>query len=233
MSPAADTGIRFEDRQIVSSPWRSRRLRANSCARPQVLWEQFLKLNCCRPAARTRRLNLEEIIMRYGTVLLLGVVFTGALAASAAAQDRGAFSVGVTSGPVNFDLSGTGTTLGTAVRAEGILSDRYSIELGSLFASPAEQSGTSTLIAPDALLRINWRVGRFSPFVGGGGGFVMRRNSLGTDWQPSVVGAGGLGFRLTDEMTAHGEMRLRGIGTNFSGSTAEWLFGLVWTPSRS
>jgi hypothetical protein len=171
--------------------------------------------------------------MRSGKVLFLGILFTGALAASAAAQDRGAFTVGVTSGPVNFDLSGVGTTLGSAVRAEGILSDRFSIELGSLFARPAEDTGTSTLIAPDALLRITWRAGRFSPFVGGGGGFVMRRNSFRTDWQPSVVGAGGLGFRLTDEMTAQGEMRLRGIGTNFSGTTAEWLFGLVWTPSRS
>jgi hypothetical protein len=176
---------------------------------------------------------LEEMIMRYGTVLLLGVVFSVSVAASAAAQERGAFTVGVTSGPVNFDLSGTGTTLGSAVRAERTLSDRYSIEFGSLFARPAEDSGISTLVAPDALLRINWRAGRFSPFVGGGGGFVMRRNSFRTDWQPSVVGAGGLGFRLTDEMTAQGEMRLRGIGTNFSGTTAEWMFGLVWTPSRS
>jgi hypothetical protein len=171
--------------------------------------------------------------MRVLRVALLVFTIACLFVTPAAAQESRGFTLGVASGPVNFDLSGVGTTIGTAVRADRVLSDRFAIEVGTLFARPAEQSETSTLVAPEALLRISWHAGRFSPYVTGGGGFVARRNSLRTDWEPSVVGGGGLRYRLTGDMSAQGEMRLRGIGTNFSGSTAEWLFGLVWTPSRS
>ena len=60
---------------------------------------------------------------------------------------------------------------------------------------------------------------------------VMRRAISQTEWEPSGVAATGLQFRLNDQASLQGEMRLRGIGSTFAGATAEWTFGLAWRPT--
>lgn len=169
--------------------------------------------------------------MRIVFLLTLSVSMISAAATNALAQES-PWRVSLAGGVVDYDLSGTGQTVGTAVRGERVLTDRLSLEVGSLLARPAEQSGTSTLLAPEALLRYVFMDGRFSPYVGGGGGFVMRHNELRTAWDPSTVGAAGVRLRLTDETSVQGEMRLRGIGASWAGTNAEWTAGLVWQPFR-
>jgi hypothetical protein len=44
----------------------------------------------------------------------------------------------------------------------------------------------------------------------------------------TAVRGGGMKFHLDDRVYVIGEMRLRGIAENFSGSTAEWLGGIGW-----
>ena len=167
--------------------------------------------------------RIAVIVATLITVLTFGGV--------ASAQERDRWNVGLAGGVVNFDLSGTGNTIGTAIRAERALSPLFGLEVGALLARPDEQSGTSTLIAPEALLRAIWTKGRFSPTVGAGGGFVMRRGPARTRWEPSAAAAAGLRVRLTEQVSAQGEMRLRGIGEHFVGTTAEWTFGFIWRPA--
>jgi hypothetical protein len=48
----------------------------------------------------------------------------------------------------------------------------------------------------------------------------------------SLSAAGGWRFDLTDRVALLGEMRVRTIGSNVSGSTAEWLGGVSWRLGR-
>ena len=160
--------------------------------------------------------------------LSLSIVYASANTASA---QEGPWRIALASGVVDYDLSGTGKTIGTAVRGERSFTDRWSLEIGSLFARPNEDFATTTLLAPEALVRYTFTDGRFAPYVGGGGGVVMRRTDSRTNWDPSMTGAGGVRFRLSHETSIQGELRLRGIGRNWSGSNAEWTAGLVWRPS--
>jgi hypothetical protein len=168
--------------------------------------------------------------MRTVSLVALSLSILGASLGIASAQD-GPWRVSLASGLVDYDLSGTGKTIGTAVRGERWLTDRLSVEFGSLLARPTEDFATTTLLAPEALVRYAFTDGRFAPYVGGGGGFVMRHTDRDTAWDPSMTGAAGLRVRLTDETSIQGEMRLRGIGRTWAGSSAEWTAGLVWRPS--
>jgi hypothetical protein len=138
--------------------------------------------------------------------------------------------ISLSSGIVDYDLSDVGKTVGTAVRAERTITRHLSVEVGSLLARPREAFLTTTLLAPEALVRYTFGDSRIAPYLAGGGGFVMRRYLSQTDWEPSVAAAGGVRFRLTDETSIQGEMRLRGIGKTWAGSNAEWTAGLVWRP---
>lgn len=168
--------------------------------------------------------------MRSVSLVALSLSIMCASAGTASAQE-GPWRISLASGVVDYDLSGTGKTIGTAVRGERSLTDRLSVEFGSLLARPTEDFATTTLLAPEALVRYTFTDGRLAPYVGGGGGFVMRHTGGETVFDPSTTGAAGVRFRLTEETSLQGEMRLRGIGRRWAGSNAEWTAGLVWRPS--
>ena len=168
--------------------------------------------------------------MRRVSRLLVSLSLFCTFASGASAQER-PWAVSVSSGVVDFDLSGTGKTIGTSVRGERTFTDRLSLEVGSLLARPTEDFATTTLLAPEALVRYTFTDRRFAPYAAGGGGFVMRHVDGQTAWDPSMAGAAGLRVRLSDETSVQGEMRLRGIGRTWSGTNAEWTAGLVWRPS--
>jgi hypothetical protein len=132
--------------------------------------------------------------------------------ATVASAQESLWRLSISSGLVDYDLSGTGKTVGTAIRGERAFTDRLSLEIGSLLARPSEDFATTTLLAPEALVRYTLIEGRFAPYVGGGGGFVMRHTQRQTVWDPSMTGAAGVRIRLSDETSVQGEMRLRGIG---------------------
>ena len=169
--------------------------------------------------------------MRRVSLLLASRSMLCVFPSTASAQER-PWALTVSSGVVDYDLSGTGQTIGTSVRGERFFTDRLSLEVGSLLAQPTEDFATTTLLAPEALVRYTFADGRLAPYVAGGGGFVMRHVEGQTAWDPSMAGAAGLRVRLSDETSIQGEMRLRGIGRTWSGTNAEWTAGLVWRPSR-
>ena len=135
----------------------------------------------------------------------------------------------VVTGLMEFDLSGTGTTIPVSIRATMPLAARLSLEVGATMAAPQQQVGTTTFAAPEAHLRYAWTLKSVEPFVVGGGGFSMTRAGLGdARWEPTLSGGGGLKVHLDDRLYVVGEMRLRAISENFSASTAEWLGGIGW-----
>ena len=146
-----------------------------------------------------------------------------ASAQEAAARNTITASVGA----LNFDLSGTGTTVGVAVRGTRALTPHLALETGILFARPDLQGGErATLFAPEAHLQYHWRFGRIAPYAGGGIGFghQSRGGSSVTDLALST--AGGARAYVTDRLAVLGEFRLRGLERDFAGSTAEVMGGL-------
>ena len=131
---------------------------------------------------------------------------------------------------IEFDLTGVGTAPGMTIRASRALTSHIAVE-GSLPTSwLSEDFGKSRLFAPEAHLQYHWQIGSFRPYVGGGGGIAWRdRGLFGTsDVNMTLSVAGGTRYDLTERLAVVGELRLRGIERNFSGSTADFMSGISW-----
>lgn len=143
--------------------------------------------------------------------------------------DRLVDGIEIVTGLMEFDLSGTGTTIPVSIRATMPMTRRLALELGATMAAPQQQFGSSTFVAPEAHVRYSWTLGAVEPFIVGGGGLSVIRAGLGdARWEPTLSGGGGIKVHLDDRIYVIGEMRLRGIAENFSASTAEWLGGIGW-----
>ncbi len=81
-------------------------------------------------------------------LLLLSCALILAGSRAALAQER-SWDFGVSGAYVDFDLSGTGSTAGVAARATRYITPSLAVEMRGLFARPRQQSGPSTLFAPD------------------------------------------------------------------------------------
>jgi opacity protein-like surface antigen len=106
------------------------------------------------------------------------------------------------------------------------------VEGGALFERPEQRFGRTTYVIPEAQIQYRWRLGRVSPFVGGGVGAALDfRNDIfgGTQADLALSTGGGLRAKLTETLGVGGEFRLRGLGRDFSGSAAEIRGGLFWT----
>ena len=162
------------------------------------------------------------------TVLLLLLVLGGAGASTAEAQESGWSDLTISAARIDYDLSGTGNAPGLAVRATRDLTRNVRLEVGGLYAKPAQQFGRSTLFMPEAQLQYHWALGRVSPYVGGGLGTALVKSDFHTDWDPTLSVAAGTGVRLTDRLGLIGEFRLRGHEWNFVGTTTDISAGLAW-----
>lgn len=162
-------------------------------------------------------------------LLLLLVIPHRAHAQAPAAQHSVTAGVGV----LNFDLSGTGNAAAISGRGKFALMRGLALEGNLLFAWPEQQFGGSNVIAGDAHLQYHWRVaGRLRPFAGGGVGFLTNRSDFATTNHFTLSTAGGARFDVTDRLSVLGEFRLRGVGSNFSGTTAEVLGGVSYRLGR-
>jgi hypothetical protein len=158
---------------------------------------------------------------------LLAVVLALSMPAIASAQlDR--TTVSANFGVMQFDLSGTGEAPMFAARLDQELGPIFLGEVGLVYARPNQQFGATTnLFIPEIQLQAQFPA-RFAPYLGIGAGmaFDFREDRFGgTQSNVSVSGAGGVRFWLTDRFGARGELRVRGIGSEFQGSAAEWTLG--------
>jgi hypothetical protein len=129
-------------------------------------------------------------------------------------------------GVSQFDLSGTGTAPFGAIRVDVPL--LVVIAEGSLGVfRPKEQSGTSTYIIPEAQLQ--WQILPFlvKPYVGIGGGLFKAVS--GPSSASEITASASAGVRVSVPLIGagvRGEVRVRGIGSSFGGSAAEWTLGV-------
>jgi hypothetical protein len=167
--------------------------------------------------------------MLFGVRLIVSIVCALAAAGvSTAHAQSGWGDLTVSAARIDYDLSGTGTAAGVAVRTTRDLTSNVRIEFGGLFAKPKQQFGPSTLFVPEAQLQYRWDAGRVSPYVGGGIGAAVVKSAFDTAWDPTPSVAAGTGVRLTERLGVTGEFRLRGHEWNFVGTTAEISAGLAW-----
>jgi hypothetical protein len=115
---------------------------------------------------------------------------------------------------------------------DGEVTEHVVVEGGVTFAFPDQQFGNrTTFILPEGLLQYQWTRGRLRPFVGGGIGVAIDvRDEIngGTQTDLALTGAGGIRVNLSDAVGLRGEFRLRGFGSDFSGSAAELRGGVFW-----
>jgi hypothetical protein len=163
-----------------------------------------------------------------GVLAALAAAPVGAQQASGAPtlRERPRYAAALLAGVSQFDLSGTGTTgiVGARVEAEV---RRWLVAEGALgFFRPVEQfGGRSRYTIPEAQLQVQFPGRAVRPYLGAGGGYVFASGGRGT--QGTASGAAGLRLALPGApIDARGELRVRGIGRSFTGSTAEWTLGL-------
>ena len=160
--------------------------------------------------------------------LLLSLAMTGI----AGAQERTRpLAVSLSYGVFQFDLSGTGDARMFALRAERMFSRRGLLEGGVVVARPGQQFGdTTTLVIPELQAQLQLGVGRVAPYLGTGVGWAFDfRDEAdgGTQHDITMSVAAGLRGWFSDRFGARAELRVRGFGTGFSGSSAEWTGGLA------
>jgi opacity protein-like surface antigen len=68
--------------------------------------------------------------------------------------------------------------------------------------------------------------GRVAPYAGGGIGLGRQSRDFVSVTDLALSAAGGARVDLTQRVAATGEFRLRGLGRDFSATTAEWMAGL-------
>ena len=137
-------------------------------------------------------------------------------------------TLAVVGGISQFDLSGTGTGQIGALRLDVPL--LFVLAEGSLGVLRApEDVGTRTYLIPEA--QVQWQIlpTLVRPYIGIGGGLI--RAISGPGGHPSTVTvSGAAGVRVGIPLIGAGlraEVRVRGIGTGFGGSSAEYTVGVT------
>jgi hypothetical protein len=162
-------------------------------------------------------------------VTLIGTVVTLTSAPSATHAQLPRPHVSLMGGVAQFDLSGTGTARFGAVRVD--LPVFFAIAEGSLGVfRPKEDPGRRTYMIPEVQLQWQFLPFVVKPYLGAGVGYF--RATSGPSPHPSDVtlSASG-GVRVAAPLIplgVRGELRVRGIGSRFTGSTAEWTIGVTW-----
>ena len=139
-------------------------------------------------------------------------------------------SFSVAGGVSNYDLSGTGTTPFGVARLD--LSLLSLIAEGSVGVLRPTEDGDAhrTYIVPEAQLQYQFLPLLVRPYIGVGAGSF--RAIAGPDPHRSdLTLSASAGVRVGIPLTpigARGEVRVRGIGSGFTGSAVEWTLGLSW-----
>ncbi len=134
-------------------------------------------------------------------------------------------------GHSTWDLSGTGTSILLAARADRPLGVLWLLGEGSLATFRAEeQSGDNTYIIPEIQLQV--QIPRaVAPYLGVGAGAIRRvAGPAGRRGDLTTTAAAGL--RLWGVMprgVLRAEFRIRGIGQEFTGSAFEITGGIGWS----
>jgi hypothetical protein len=173
------------------------------------------------------------LTLALASVLAAGLS-VGADAQSASLESARRPAVSLAAGAFQFDLSGTGTAPMIAARGELPLNRFFLAEGGLVVARPEQQfGGTTTFFVPEAQIQAQAPLadGRVAPYLGVGAGYAIDRRSSafgGTRSDPTFSAATGVRYWVTDQLGLRGELRVRGVGSGFAGSAAEWTLATAW-----
>jgi hypothetical protein len=133
-------------------------------------------------------------------------------------------------GAAQYDLSGTGTTGVISLRLDH-MPKRWLVTEASLgyLHPPMQFGGRETLLIPEGQLQVQLPFNYVMPYLGIGGGWVFAHGDGRSERTGTASVATGLRVVLPNApISLQAELRVRGIGKSFSGSTAEWTGGLRW-----
>ena len=160
----------------------------------------------------------------------LTAVALSAMALGAVASARAQLpipSLAIVGGVSHYDLSGTGSTPIGALRVDiPLLSLVAEGSLGVM--RPKEDVGTRTYIIPEAQLQYQLFPMVIRPYLGAGAGLFKAISGVDPHRSDLTVSAAA-GVRATMPLLGfgfRGEVRIRGIGSGFSGSATELTLGL-------
>jgi hypothetical protein len=165
---------------------------------------------------------------------MAALLLTSALSlpSAASAQLPVGTAASIHGGIFQYDLAGTGTVRHLAARLEVPVDRIVGIEGSVGYSRPgAEPDEATTMLIPELQARAEWPGTRLAPFFGLGVGAAVVLEGAGQngrDTDLTVAGAGGMRLRVSDRLALQGELRVRGIGSRFQGSSSEWTTGLVW-----
>ena len=143
------------------------------------------------------------------------------------APARAQFTAGVVAGISQFDLSGTGSAKVFGARLDTEVKRWLVLEGSVATFRPLESLGEYTYYIPEAQLQAQVPARLIRPYVGAGAGWFVGTHGRPTRGTASV--SGGLRAPVgSSPVIARVELRVRGIGEHFGGSTAEWTLGLGW-----
>ena len=154
----------------------------------------------------------------------------GASALNAQAAPISGAGIALMGGAAQYDLSGTGTTGVVSLRLDDMPKRWLVTELSLAYLHPPMQSGArETLLIPEGQLQVQAPFSFVMPYLGIGGGVAFAHTAGQSETTATASVATGLRIVLPNApVSLQAELRVRGIGSSFSGSTAEWTGGLRW-----
>jgi hypothetical protein len=159
---------------------------------------------------------------------LLSIAGVDALSAQAAPLSGS--GIALMGGAAQYDLSGTGTTGVVSIRLDDMPKRWLVTELSLAYLHPPMQSGArETLLIPEGQLQVQVPFSYVMPYLGIGGGAAFAHAGGHSETTATASVATGLRVILPNApVSLQAELRVRGIGSSFAGSTAEWTGGLRW-----
>jgi len=162
------------------------------------------------------------------SALTLVAALLCATAAGAQQAPARATTASIIGGVSQWDLSGTGTSPFLGARIDRELNSVFLGEAGVTAMRPAEQFGERvTYLFPEVQLQAQLPFRVVRPYLGVGGGYGIASSRGEHSSEGTVAGAGGVRILVPNSSTTlRAELRVRGVGTGFTGSTAEWTLGV-------
>lgn len=165
---------------------------------------------------------------------IAATLLTTLLVSDASAQEsagrRPARTISANIGWAQWDLSGVGSSPMVAVRLDHQVGPQALLVEGSLAALRAdEQGGSRSYLTTEVQLQL--QVPRaVAPYLGVGAGAFSRVSGANSP-EHDLTTSAAAGVRLRQVIpgaVVRAELRVRGIGTGFTGSVAEWTAGIGW-----
>jgi hypothetical protein len=176
--------------------------------------------------------------MRFTRLAILAAIGAAAMPGAATAQvlpGASRYAVSFSYGIFDYDLSGTGKSRMIAARVERPLSKYVLGEVGIAYSHPLLRSGEKThYFIPELQVQAQLPLMVIAPYLGLGGGVAWdtrdRQRSVQDTrptWDPTISVSAGTRAWLTSIFGARAELRIRGIGGEFQGSSTEWTIGAI------